>query len=54
MAIEPENKTFRNLELSNDIIQTKTDELGMFIGSEIAEPLQKGCFSICVLMTAMM
>ena len=34
MAVESEDKVFRNMALSNDTIQRRKNELGMYIGKE--------------------
>ncbi|XP_064101758.1 protein FAM200A-like [Macrobrachium nipponense] len=49
MAVEPENKVFRNMALSNNTIQRRMDELGMYISREVSISLSKSpFFSLCL------
>lgn len=44
MEVEPENKVFRNMALSNDTIQRRMDELGMYISKEVSISVSKRPF----------
>jgi hypothetical protein len=48
LAVEPENRLFRDMPLSNDTVQPRIQELCIFIGNEIAYCVNKSpFFSLC-------
>jgi hypothetical protein len=49
LAVEPENRLFRDMPLSNDTVQRRVQELFIFIRNEIAQCVKKSpFFSICL------
>jgi hypothetical protein len=48
LAVEPENRLFRDMPLSNDTVQRRVEELCTFIHNEIAQCVNKiPFFSLC-------
>jgi hypothetical protein len=43
-AVEPENRLFRDVPLSNDTVQRRNQELCIFIRNEIAQCVNKSPF----------
>jgi hypothetical protein len=49
LAVEPENRVFRDVPLSNDTVQWIIQELCIFIRNEIAQCVNKNpFFSLCL------
>jgi hypothetical protein len=49
LAVQPENRLFRDMLLSNDTVQRKIQELCIFIRKEIVHYANKGpFFSLCL------
>jgi hypothetical protein len=49
LAVEPENRLFRDMPLSNDTAQRRVQELCIFIRNEIAQCVNKSpFFSLCL------
>jgi hypothetical protein len=48
LAVEPENRLFRDMSLSNDIVQRRVQELCIFIHNEIAQCVKSTFFILCL------
>jgi hypothetical protein len=49
LAVEPENRLFHDMPISNDTVQRRIQELFIFIRNEIAQCVNKSpFFSLCL------